>query len=86
MRGVGISAEYRPKKHVYDMSLRSRDTVDLNMVLRKVAPKFGGTGGGHASAAGARIPRESFEDFLYELDKTISREKHNAQLIENGEK
>jgi single-stranded-DNA-specific exonuclease len=86
MRGVGISAEYRHRKHVYDMSLRSRDKVDLNMILREVAPQFGGTGGGHASAAGARIPRESFEDFLHELDKAISREKHNAQLIENGEK
>ncbi|WP_406661517.1 DHHA1 domain-containing protein [Methanolobus sp. ZRKC3] len=86
MRGVGLAAEYRHRKHAYDMSLRSRDTVDLNMILREVAPKYGGTGGGHASAAGARIPRESFEDFIRELDKTISREKHKTRLIENGEK
>jgi len=86
MKDVGLAAEYRHRKHVYDMSLRSRDTADLNMILREVAPKFGGNGGGHASAAGARIPRESFEDFLRELDKAISREKHNIRLIKNGEK
>ncbi len=62
------------------MSLRSRDTVDLNRLLRRVAPKFGGSGGGHAAAAGTRIPKESFEAFLHELDKVIGEEKRKVKV------
>ncbi|WP_094228506.1 DHHA1 domain-containing protein [Methanolobus psychrotolerans] len=85
-KDVGLSAEYRHKRRVYDMSLRSRDTVDLNRLLRRVAPQFGGSGGGHASAAGARIPKESFEAFLREFDKAIGEEKRKVKVDENGEK
>ncbi|MDW7731890.1 MAG: DHHA1 domain-containing protein [Methanolobus sp.] len=75
-RGVGLAAEYRYKKQVYDMSLRSRNGgADLNMILRTVAPKHGGTGGGHASAAGARIPKESFIAFLSDLDAAIGKDE-----------
>ncbi|WP_406669853.1 DHHA1 domain-containing protein [Methanolobus sp. ZRKC4] len=79
-KDVGISAEYRHKRHAYDMSLRSRDTVDLNMLLRRIAPRFGGSGGGHAAAAGARIPKESFEVFLREFDKAIGNEKRKVKV------
>jgi RecJ-like exonuclease len=75
-RGVGIAAEYRYKKQVYDMSLRSRNgKADLNRLLRSIAPRHGGTGGGHASAAGARVPKESFMTFLHELDAAIGKEE-----------
>ncbi|TGC09174.1 DHHA1 domain-containing protein [Methanolobus halotolerans] len=75
-RGVGIAAEYRYKKQVYDMSLRSRNgAADLNRLLRTIAPRHGGTGGGHASAAGARIPRDSFMKFLSDLDAAIGKEE-----------
>lgn len=75
MRGVGIAAEYREHKDVYDMSLRSREDIDLNRLLRTVALRYGGTGGGHASAAGARIPAASFVEFLQDLDAAIGAEK-----------
>lgn len=81
---IGLAAEYRHKKNVYDMSLRSRDTVDLNRVLRRVAPRFGGTGGGHAAAAGARIPKDSFESFLLELDRAIGEEKNKFKGDSDG--
>ncbi|ETA69220.1 MAG: single-stranded-DNA-specific exonuclease [Methanolobus sp.] len=79
-RDVGISAEFRHKRNVYDMSLRSRnsESVDLNRLLRRIAPSFGGSGGGHASAAGARIPKESFDAFLREFDKAIGVQKSRA--------
>jgi RecJ-like exonuclease len=83
-KGVGLSAEYRHKRDVYDMSLRSRDSVDLNMLLRRIAPLFGGSGGGHSAAAGARIPKSSFEDFLRELDKAIGEEKSRLKVDANG--
>lgn len=70
---VGIAAEYRERKGVYDLSIRSRGEVDLNRVLRSVAPKFGGSGGGHPSAAGARIPESSLKAFLRAFDKKIGK-------------
>lgn len=69
---VGVSCEYRVHKHVYDISLRLRDgRADLNKVVRGVAPRHGGTGGGHPFAAGARIPRNELQAFLYDLDDAL---------------
>lgn len=72
-KDVGIAAEYREKKGVYDLSIRSRGPTDVNQVLRTLAPKFGGSGGGHPLAAGARIPGNTFENFLYAFDKRIGK-------------
>jgi RecJ-like exonuclease len=80
MRGVGIAAEYRNHKDVYDMSLRSRENVDLNRLLKTIALKHGGTGGGHASAAGARIPAGSFMQFLQDMDAAIGKELLKDQV------
>ena len=69
---IGVSCEYRPHKHVYDISIRPRDCkVDLNKVLRSIAPRHGGTGGGHPFACGARIPKKELEAFLYDLDDAL---------------
>ncbi len=63
--GVAISR----RKGFAEMSLRARKSiVDLNSILRKIAPKFHGSGGGHSFAAGARIPLENLNDFLRELE------------------
>ena len=70
-REVGIAAEYRERKGTYDLSIRSRGEVDVNRVLRSVAPKFGGSGGGHPLAAGARIPENSLNAFLRAFDKKL---------------
>jgi nanoRNase/pAp phosphatase (c-di-AMP/oligoRNAs hydrolase) len=57
---------------VHDISLRRRNgDVDLNTILRRVAPDHGGTGGGHPFAAGARIPEKELEAFLFNLDEAI---------------
>jgi len=78
-RKVGASAEYRQTKHAYDVSFRSRSPVDLNLILRDVAPRFGGTGGGLAEAAGARIPVANFKAFLNDLDTSIGEEEHRLK-------
>jgi single-stranded-DNA-specific exonuclease len=70
-REVGIAAEYRERKGVYDLSIRSRGEVDVNRILRSVAPEFGGSGGGHPVAAGARIPEDSLEVFLRVFDARL---------------
>lgn len=81
-KDVGIAAEYRERKGVYDLSIRSRGEVDLNQILRSVAPKFGGSGGGHPVAAGARIPEGSLEGFLRAFEKKIG-EANEVKQNEN---
>jgi len=71
---VGIAGEER--KNMIDMSLRTRSQeIDLNRILRCIATKLGGSGGGHPSAAGARIPKENFEDFLEELNRELTEKR-----------
>ncbi|MDD3318098.1 MAG: DHH family phosphoesterase, partial [Methanosarcina sp.] len=54
---------------------RSRGEVDVNRLLRSVAPKFGGSGGGHPLAAGARIPEKFLNAFLRTFDKKLGEAK-----------
>ena len=67
---IGVAGEER--KNMIDMSLRSSsERIDLNRMLRRITKKIGGSGGGHPNAAGARIPKGKFEDFLEELNATL---------------
>ncbi len=67
---VGIACEYR--NEMIDMSLRAVEkSIDLNQILRRLAPEVGGSGGGHPSAAGARIPKEKLYSFIEKLDNAI---------------
>jgi single-stranded-DNA-specific exonuclease len=68
---VGIAAEYRKRKGAYDLSIRSRGEVDINRLLRLIALKFGGSGGWHPLAAGARIPEKSLDAFLKNFDEEL---------------
>lgn len=69
---VGVSCEYRSHKHVYDLSIRPRECeADLNKILRAIAIDHDGTGGGHPSAGGARIPKKHLEAFLCDLDDAL---------------
>lgn len=72
---VGVAGERR--KGTLDMSLRTCDkSIDLNSMLRSIVPKLGGSGGGHPSAAGARIPEEKFDEFIKELNKVLTSIKN----------
>ncbi|MEM2150714.1 MAG: DHHA1 domain-containing protein [Candidatus Bathyarchaeia archaeon] len=67
---VGVAGE--EKKGFIDMSLRTCEkSIDLNHILRRISPKLGGSGGGHPQAAGARIPKENFLEFIRELDMAV---------------
>jgi RecJ-like exonuclease len=71
---VGIAIEIRNNKAI--MSVRARKGyVDLNTLLRNIAIKFNGSGGGHPHAAGARIPLRELSNFLKHLDKIISNSR-----------
>lgn len=57
------------KNEMVDLSFRSKNpNIDLNVLLRSECGKFGGVGGGHPQAAGARIPVDELMDFLKSLD------------------
>lgn len=73
-RDVGVAIELRGDIAV--LSLRSKKNVlniDLNQLLREVTPKFGGSGGGHRFAAGARVPRDKLDRFLMEIDGELKK-------------
>lgn len=77
---VGIGAEHR--KDYVEMSLRTHsDSIDLNLMLKRITAKMGGMGGGHPKASGARIPREKFSQFIAELNEAIIEKKkeHNEE-------
>lgn len=68
---VGLGSVVRGDKA--EISLRKRKNFYLNLdrVLRTIATRFGGSGGGHESAAGARIQKEKLEEFIKVLAKEI---------------
>ena len=67
---VGICAHTRQR--YVDITMRTRDySLKLNQLADRAAEKVGGSGGGHASAAGAKIPKGTFKKFLEELNKQI---------------
>ncbi len=41
--------------------------VDVSALIRELAPRFGGGGGGHPKAASARLPTATVDDFVKEL-------------------
>jgi len=69
---VGIAINIENNK--VDMSIRtSSNKVNLNLITKKVAKKFNGSGGGHPTATGARIPKINLEEFLEEFNKEIEK-------------
>lgn len=76
---VGIGAESR--KNFVDMSLRTPfEGIELNKIAMEVAEELGGSGGGHPRAAGARVPKEKFPEFIDGINKRIIREDTTETL------
>lgn len=67
---VGVAAEEVEEN--MDMSIRSVSLKNLHRIVSKVAEEVRGIGGGHANAAGARVPKESFLEFIRRLDEELS--------------
>lgn len=66
---VGVAAEEVGEN--MDMSIRSVNLKNLHKVVSKVAEELEGIGGGHANAAGARIPKGLFSEFIKRLDEEL---------------
>ena len=70
---VGVAVDRKKDYAVISVRCRS-SSIDLNKILSSIAEKYGGVGGGHVSAAGARIPWSNLMKFLLELDQRIAKE------------
>ncbi|HDG63766.1 MAG TPA: DHH family phosphoesterase [Thermococcus sp.] len=56
---------------------------DLGEALRKAAEILGGEGGGHAIAAGIRIPKDKIDEFTELIDKLLGEQNSNGGRDEN---
>jgi len=68
---IGIASR-REGGNVY-LSMRRHEESDINLasLIDQSASKFGGIGGGHAAAAGGKIPVEKFDEFLLEIKRRL---------------
>lgn len=72
--GADVGMCTRKDEEEVDISIRRRVgmQIDLNELLRSITARIGGSGGGHAGAAGATIPVKLFDTFLETLKKEIA--------------
>ncbi|MEM2878294.1 MAG: DHHA1 domain-containing protein [Candidatus Hadarchaeales archaeon] len=72
--GTDVGACTRRDGDEIDISLRRRAgaKIDLNVLLRHVTARLGGSGGGHEGAAGATIPADLLPTFIETLKREIS--------------
>ncbi len=52
--------------------LQNVSSLNLGIIMRECSTKVGGSGGGHAPAAGARIPSNKLQEFLEYLKASIN--------------
>lgn len=70
---VGIGYNTNEQTQISDLSIRGADRVRVNLGKKtaKLARNFGGTGGGHPKASGARIPALRLMEFLQILSNQV---------------
>jgi len=75
---VGVAVELNNARA--DLSIRtSSKLVDLSEIVPRVAAKYGGTGGGHPRASGAKIPMANLKDFLKDMAGEVERVARRAE-------
>jgi RecJ-like exonuclease len=75
-RGKAVFLMYKPRNVSTYLTVVARSCegsdVDCDNILSKLAMEFGGSGGGHRLAAGARIPASKSSEFFYRLKEELS--------------
>lgn len=70
---IGAYVDKDTRRGFADISFRVVDrSVDLNRILRTVAPKLGASGGGHAEACGARVPLGKLDEFFEAINDSLA--------------
>src|ERR671925_1218874 len=74
--GKPAAMVYKPKDDIksYVVSVRGSTNckVHLGRLTNEIASELGGSGGGHARACGAVIPKDKLQEFIKALDSRIS--------------
>ena len=67
---VCVGIDTNKQTEISDLSIRASPKVKINLgkKVSKLAKRFGGIGGGHSKASGARIPASKLVEFLQALD------------------
>jgi RecJ-like exonuclease len=61
---------YKRERYL-DITIRSREPLPLNKIAEQASAAVGGSGGGHESAAGAKIPFGTLDAFLKKMNEMI---------------
>jgi single-stranded-DNA-specific exonuclease len=70
---IGAYVDKDTRRGSADISFRVIDrSVDLNRILRSVAPKLGASGGGHPEACGARVPLDRLDQFFQAINDKLA--------------
>jgi single-stranded-DNA-specific exonuclease len=70
---IGAYVDKDMRRGSADISFRVIDrSVDLNRILRAVAPKLGASGGGHPEACGARVPLDKLDEFFQAINDKLA--------------
>ncbi len=72
--GVDVGMCYKIEEDSVNISLRGerRLAEHLGEVLSKLSEKYGGFGGGHNRAAGAKIPKKELNAFILDLGRELN--------------
>jgi single-stranded-DNA-specific exonuclease len=70
---IGAYVDKDTRRGSADISFRVIDrSVDMNRILRTVAPKLGASGGGHPEACGARVPLDKLDEFFQAINDKLA--------------
>jgi single-stranded-DNA-specific exonuclease len=70
---IGAYVDSDTRRGMADISFRVIDrSLDLNRILRGVAPPLGATGGGHPHACGARVPLDRLNELLGAINDQLA--------------
>ena len=71
---VPVGMCWKDQGEMVNISLRGerRLSEHLGVLASEISKKYGGFGGGHARASGAKVPREKLEDFIADLLKALN--------------
>jgi len=70
---IGAYVDKDTRRGSADISFRVVDrSVDMNRILRTVAPKLGASGGGHPEACGARVPLDKLDEFFQAINDKLA--------------
>jgi RecJ-like exonuclease len=70
---IGAYVDMDIPRGLADISFRVIDrSVDMNRILRVIAPKLGGSGGGHEEACGARVPLNRLDGFFDAINDMLA--------------